>query len=64
MDAHVGAGRKVGLELIPQLGRLIGHGPVAVTSRGEKYRSLERLPSSSARAPTITPVNASPPTSS
>ncbi len=27
--------------------------------RGEKYRSLERLPSSSARAPTMTPVNGS-----
>src|SRR5262249_322565 len=25
-------------------------------SRGEKYRSFERLPSSSARAPTMTPV--------
>ena len=27
--------------------------------RGEKYRSFDRLPSSSARAPTMTPVNGS-----
>ena len=46
-------------DLLPELVRRIKPSAVAIETfyaRGEKYRSFDRLPSSSERAPTMTPV--------
>ena len=45
MDAHVRPRREVGLELVPELGRLIAHAPVVVlVARREVARLLRAAP--------------------